>query len=151
MADDVAQAVGKTKAQLLFFAEREETENTVDRLAGIDRVQRAQNEVAGFRGHQRDFDGGAVAHFADENDFRRLAQRGAQAVRIIVKIVSEFALVEGGLARRMHELDRILQRDDVHRLRFVDLVEDRGQGGRLAAAGRAGDEDETRFFPSRSL
>ena len=52
LADDVAQSVGQADAQLLFFAEREETENTVDRLAGIDRVQRAENEVAGFRRHQ---------------------------------------------------------------------------------------------------
>ena len=88
LADDVAQDVGQAKAQLLFFAEREETENTVDRLAGVDRVQRAQNEMTSFRRHQRDFDGGAVAHFADENDFRRLAQRGAQTIGIIVKIVA---------------------------------------------------------------
>ena len=74
LADDVAQRVGETNAQLLFFAERKQAENTVDRLAGIDRVQRAQNKVTGFGGHERDFDRRAIAHFADENDLRRLAQ-----------------------------------------------------------------------------
>ena len=85
------------------------TENTTDRLAGVDRVQRAQNKVASLCGHQRDFDGSAVAHFADENNFRCLSQCRAQAIRIIVKILAELALVKGGLARWMHELNRILQ------------------------------------------
>ena len=109
-------------------------------------MQRAENEVAGFRRHQRDFHRRAVAHFADQNDFRRLPQRRAQAIRIIVKIVSEFALIERRFARRMHEFDRIFQRDDMHRLRFVDLIEQRGERRRLAAAGRAGDEDKPGFF-----
>ena len=43
-------------------------------------------------------------------------KRGAQAVGIIVKIVPEFALIERRLPRRMHEFDRIFQRDDVDRL-----------------------------------
>ena len=43
-------------------------------LAGIDRVQGAENKVTGFRRHERDFDRRAVAHFADENDLRCLAQ-----------------------------------------------------------------------------
>ena len=72
--------------------------------------------MAGFRGHERDFHGGAIAHFADQNDFWRLAKRGAQAIGIIVEIVPEFALIEGGLASRMHEFDRIFQRHDVDRL-----------------------------------
>ena len=65
---------------------------------------------------------------------------------IIVKIVAEFALVEGRFARRMHEFDRIFQRDDVHRLRFVDLIEKGRERRRLAAAGRAGDQNQARFF-----
>ena len=56
---------------------------------------------------------GAIAHFTDENHLRRLAQRGAQAVRIIVEIVAELALVEGRASRRVNEFDRILERDDV--------------------------------------
>ena len=46
----------------------------------------------------------------------------------------------------MHELNRIFQRDDVHRLSFVNFVEDRGQSGGFTAAGRAGDEHQSRFF-----
>ncbi len=108
-----------------LFSKREQAEDTVDGLAGIDRVQGAENQMAGFRGHQRDFHCGAVAHFADEDDFGRLAQGGPQAVGIVVKIVPEFALVEGGFALRMNEFDRIFQRNDVDRLSVVDLVQKR--------------------------
>src|SRR5229473_601295 len=102
--------------------------------------------MAGLRGHHRDFDSGAVAHFADKNDFRRLTESGAQSSRIIVKVVSELALVESRFALWMHILDRVFQRDDVNRLRFVDLVENGGQRSRLAAAGRTGNQDKAGLF-----
>ena len=46
----------------------------------------------------------------------------------------------------MNEFDRIFQRDDVNWLGFVDLVEKGGQRRRLAAAGRAGDQNQAGFF-----
>ncbi len=116
LADDVTQGIGQADAQLLFFSEGKETEDTVDGLAGVDRVKRAQDEVPGFRRHQRNFHRRAIAHFADQNHFRSLTKRGAQTVRIIVKIVSQFALIERGLERRMNELNRIFQGDNVNGL-----------------------------------
>src|SRR2546430_10638001 len=83
LANDIAQDVGETNAQLLLLTKCEHTENTTDRLAGVDRVQRAENEVASLCGHQSDFDGSAVAHFAHENDFRCLPQCRSQTIRII--------------------------------------------------------------------
>ena len=79
---------------MLLFAEGEHTENTIDRLAGVDRVERAQNKMASLCRHQGDFDRGTVAHFAHENDFRRLPQRRPQTVGIIVKILAQLALIE---------------------------------------------------------
>jgi hypothetical protein len=43
----------------------------------------------------------------------------------------------------VHELDGILDREDVVGARAVDLVDDRGERRRLTRAGRPGDEDET--------
>ena len=51
LADDVTQDIRQTHAQLLLFAEREHAENTIDRLAGVDRVERAQNKVTCLRCH----------------------------------------------------------------------------------------------------
>ena len=42
----------------------------------------------------------------------------------------------------MDELDGVLDRDDVVGPRLIDVVDDRGERGRLARAGRAGHEDE---------
>jgi hypothetical protein len=42
----------------------------------------------------------------------------------------------------VHELDRLLHGDDVAARSCVDVVEQGGQGGRLAGAGRTGDEDQ---------
>ena len=49
------------------------------------------------RAHHRRRNRFAIAHFTDENDFRRLAQRGAQTGRIKFEILPKFALVEGRL------------------------------------------------------
>src|SRR4051812_30462714 len=51
----------------------------------------------------------------------------------------------------MDEFDRILKRDHVHRLGFVNLVENRGERCRLAAAGGAGDEDQAVFLPGHLI
>ena len=151
LAHDIAETVGQTKAHLLFFSYREETEKPVHRLAGIDRVQGAENEMAGFRGHERDFHGRAIAHFADKNNLWCLPERGAQAIRITIEVMPEFALIKGGAAGRVNELDRILQGNDMNRLFLVNLIQDRGQGRRLATAGRAGDKHESGFFPGDFL
>ena len=101
--------------------------------------------MARLGGGHGDFDRLAVAHFADEDDLRRLAQRGAQAVGIGVEIRAQFALVKRALVVLVDELDRVFERDDVVSLRAVDLVEHGGERGRLARAGRAGDEHQARF------
>ena len=52
------------------------------------------------------------------------------------------ALGEGGEARRVEELDGVLEGDDVDSGGLVELVQHRGEGGGLAGAGGAGDEDQ---------
>src|SRR3954454_19971352 len=42
----------------------------------------------------------------------------------------------------VQELDRVLDRENVGGARAVDLVDQRGEGGRLPRAGRPGDEHE---------
>ena len=42
----------------------------------------------------------------------------------------------------VHELDRLLDRDDVPREVRVDVIDQSGQRSRLARAGRTCDEDE---------
>ena len=129
----------------------EHAQDAVDGLARIDGVQRAEHQVAGFRGAQRDLDRFAVAHFADENDLGRLAQGGAQPAGESVKIGAQLALIEGGAFVGMHEFDRVFQRDDVDGPGVVDLVQNCSQGGGFAGAGGAGDQHQARSFRAGSV
>ena len=44
LADDVAQGVGQPLPDLLCFIGCEEAEDAIDALAGVDRVQRAEEQ-----------------------------------------------------------------------------------------------------------
>ena len=57
-------------------------------------------------------------------------------------VVVHLALGDLGFFHVMHELDGVLDGEDVGLARVVDLVDHGGQGGAFAAAGGAGDQDE---------
>src|SRR5262249_23983483 len=111
----------------------------------------AHDKMARFRGHQGDFYRGPVAHLADEDDLWRLAQGSTQAIGIVVKIVTEFALVDGGFALAVSILDWVFQGNDVCGLCFINLVYEGGQGGGLATSGGAGHQDETSLLCSHLM
>jgi hypothetical protein len=54
-----------------------------------------------------------VAHLADQQDVRILAQRRAQRVLEAGSVRVHLALVDDALLVVVHELDRVLDRDDV--------------------------------------
>ncbi len=91
---------------------------------------------------QRRLDGLEVAQLADQDDVGVLAQRGAQRRAEAVGVGVDLALVDQAALVRVHELDRVLDRQDVLAPLGVDLVDHRRQRRRLAAAGRAGDEHQ---------
>ena len=62
-------------------AGRAHVEQAIDGRDGVHRVQRREHQVAGDRGAQADLGGFLVAHFADQDDVRILAQRRAQDAR----------------------------------------------------------------------
>ena len=109
-------------------------------------MQSTHHKVAGFRGGHADFDSFTVAHFTDENDLRRLAQRGAQAGGECAEVVSHFPLIERRLLLRVHELDRVFECHDVHRLRFVQFIQQRSQRRGFSASGRARNQHESGLF-----
>ena len=111
-------------------------------LDGVDGVQRGEHQVPRLRGRQRDLDRLAVAHLADEDHLRRLAQGRAQREREGRRVAVQLALVDGRLLVEVQELDRVLDREDVVGARLVDQVDDRGERRRLARAGRTGDQHD---------
>ncbi len=105
-------------------------------------VERAEHQVARFRGLDGDRDGLEVAHLADEHDVRVLTKRRPQGPLEALSVDPDFALVDQALLVLMHELDRILDRDDVIGPVPIDVIDHRGEGRRLPGAGRSGDENE---------
>jgi hypothetical protein len=105
---------------------------------GIVGVQGGEYQVAGEARLHGDLGGLGVADLADHDDVRVLAQDGAQAAgegqldfRVNLYLADPLDLV----------LDGVLDGDDVL-LRRVEPVQGGVEGGGLAAAGGAGDEDD---------
>ena len=65
--------------------------------------------MAGLGRRQRDLDGLAVAHLADQNHLRRLAQGRPQRKRERRRVAVQLALVHGALLVSVEELDRDLR------------------------------------------
>ena len=80
LADDPAHRIGQTEADLVLLVGRKHAQDAVDGLPRIDGVKGAQDEMARFGGGKGNLHRFPVAHLADEDDLRRLAQSRPQAV-----------------------------------------------------------------------
>ena len=114
----------------------------VDRLDGVERVERREHEVAGFRGDERRLDRLEIPQLADEDDVGILPKRAAHRVRERARVDRHLALADDGAVVTVEELDWILDRHHVGRPRGVHVIHERGERGALAAAGRSGHEHE---------
>ncbi len=81
LRNDEAKRFSEAGAYGVLVADGKNTDDALDGFGSVDGMQRRENEVAGFRGFDRDFDGFAVAHFADEDHFGGLAKRRAERKR----------------------------------------------------------------------
>ena len=96
LRDDAGQRAGELHADLRLPLTREHVDDAIERLAGVVGVQRREHEVAGLRDGERGLDGLGVAHLADEDDVRVLAERRAQRPLERVAVDADLALVDGG-------------------------------------------------------
>ena len=142
LGDDALEADRELGTNLALLLGREDVDDAVDRLRRVLGMERREDEVAGLRRGQRRADRLHVAHLADEDHVRVLAQRGLEAHREGLCVRPDLALVDDALLVRVQELDRVLDGEDVIVAGLVDLVDDRGQRRRLARAGRPRHEDD---------
>ena len=105
-------------------------------------MQRAENQVTGFSRGQRQANRLEVAQLADQDDVGIFTQRRTQRLVEAQRIAMNFALIDQRLLRLVHELDRILDRQDVVGLVVVDVVDHRRERRRFARACRAGDQHD---------
>lgn len=134
---------GQLAANLVLRTGGADINNAVNGLGCTDRVQRAEDQMAGLGGGDGGGDRLIIAHLADQNDIRVLAQGAAQRRGKAARIRADLALVDERLPALIDILDGVLDRDDVVAAGLVDMVDHRGQRGGLAAAGGAGDKDQT--------
>ncbi len=142
LRDDGADRLREHRAHHLLFRRREHVDDAVDGLRRRRGVQRAEHQVTGFGAGERQADRLQIAHLAHQDHVRVLAQRAAQRVRERQGVRADLALVDQALLRLVHELDRVLDGEDVAVLVLVDLVHHRRQRGRFARAGRPGDQHD---------
>src|SRR5690606_32956660 len=100
-----------------------------------------KHKVAGFGGFECDLGRFQIAHFADENYFRRLAKSGTQRGREIFCIGADLALVDRAFLVVMKKFDRVFDRYDVVAFRFVYAVDDRRKRRTFSRTGRAGKQN----------
>ena len=142
-----SSVVGELDSNLLLLPRRESVDHAVDRARSALGVESGEDEVAGLGRGQRGGDRLEVAHLAEEDHVRVLAERGAERLGEAGCVDADLALVDDAALVPVHELDRVLDREDVLRALAVDLVDQRRERRRLTGAGRAGDEHE----PARPL
>src|SRR5690606_15627594 len=78
----------------------------------------------------------AVSELADQDHVRILAKGRAHAVREAADMRAELALNDLRALALVHELDRVLEADDVQGPMRVDVIDHRRERRRLAGAGR---------------
>ncbi len=92
-------------------------------------MQRAEHQVAGLGRRHREPDRLEVAHLADQDRVRVLAQRRAQRTGERQRHAPDLALVDQAFLGFMHELDRVLDRQHMTVGALVEVVDHRRQRG----------------------
>ena len=98
-------------------------------MAGLGRLQRRLGALG-------------ITELADQDHVGVLTQGAAKRGEVRLRVDPDLTLVDDAALVVVQDLDRVLDRDDVLPPRLVDVVDDRGERGRLAGAGRAGYEHE---------
>ena len=142
LADDGLEAHGQLHADLGLLLGGENVHDTVHGVRCGVGMESRKDQVTGLGGDQGGFNGGKGAHFADQNDIGVFPEDGTEAVGIGTGVLAYLALVDDALVGGVNVLDGVFQGDDVLGLGVVDLIQQAGQGGGLAGAGFAGDQDD---------
>ena len=143
LRDDPAQRRREHGAHVRLLVGRKRVHEAIHGLRRAVRVQRAHHEDAHLGRRDGDAHGLMVAQFTDQNHIRILAQSRMQCACEACAVHADLALADEAALPLMHELNRILDREDVSLHAVIDVIDHRGESGRFSGAGLAGDEDES--------
>ena len=142
LRDDRHQNHRELQPDLLLLIGGEYVHHTVNGIRRANRVQGAHDQVTRLCGGDSGRDGFKVTHFAHLDDVGVLTKGGAKRCRKGARIIAYFTLIDNALDMVVIILDRVLEGDDMCATMIVDIIYHRGEGRRLTAAGRTGDEDD---------
>src|SRR5690606_23638682 len=108
------------------------------------------DEVPRLGGLERDVERDLVSDLADEDDIRVLPERRAQSVRERPRIDADLALADARLVVLVEKLNRVFDRDDVERLRAVQVTDHRCERGALSVP-RGPDDEHEPALPLREV
>ncbi len=98
--------------------------------------------MSGFGGRNGNRHALRIAHLADHQHVRRLAQRCPKSGGKIGRVGSNLDLLDDAAQVRVLVFDRIFDGHDMTRIALIDLVDQRRQRRRFAGAGRASDQHQ---------
>ena len=105
-----------------------------------------EDQMSGFRRGQHGGNGLNVAHFPDHDHIGVLTERKFERRGETQRVRMQFPLFHHRTFVAMDIFDRIFDRNDFGISPAVDLVDQTGQGGGFAAAGRTGHHDQALMF-----
>ncbi len=106
-------------------------------------MNRSEHQVAGFSSANCGFEGFVIAHFADEHDVGIFTHKCAERIVEVRRVDADFALIDRRLRIVEDVLNRIFNRDDVHLLALIHILNHRRNRGRLARTRDAREEDKS--------
>ena len=142
LGNDPDQAIGQLRGDVALNFRGKGVDHPLQRLGAIGRMDRGQHQMPGLRRAQGQAHGFRLPHFPHHQHVRVLAQTVQQRLFKTGRVPPHFPLPDEGLARTKGEFNRAFNRHDVPGVAQIDRLDQRGQGGGFAAAGRAADQDQ---------
>ncbi len=96
--------------------------DAVERLVAVVGVQRGQSQMAGFGEGDRMIHSFAITDFANQNHVVCLPQGVLQRSLPVGSVGADFALCDDAVEMRVHEFDRIFDRQDMRVLALIDMT-----------------------------
>ena len=117
LSDDAAERFGQQGSDLRLLVAGKDVDDAVDGFRRAVRVQRAEHQRSHAGRRQRQADGLQISHFAHEHHVGVLPRGASQGRREGVGVHADLPVADDGFDVLVHELDGVLDGQDVSRMR----------------------------------
>ena len=110
---------------------REQVQDTTDSRRCAGSVNGTKHQVPCFGGVDGRHKRLLITHFANQDDVGVLPYSVLHGDLKVLDVLADLALVDQAFVIGEHELDRILERENMFTVDRIDIVQDRTNGGTL--------------------